>query len=60
MYWNITNDNNLQIIKDFFEELYYDCPKLYSIKKWQPNKNSDNKEYEIRWFNSLEEKEKEK
>lgn len=60
MYWNIIDNNNLQIIKNFFKELYYNRPELYSIKKWQPDKNHDNKEYEIRWYHSPEEAEAEK
>ena len=60
MHWNIIDDNNLQIIKNFFKELYYDCPELYFIKRWQFDKNRDTKEYEIRWYYSPEEAEAEK
>ena len=54
MYWNITDDNNLQIIKDFFKELYQNHSKLYRIKEWQFF-NENRKEYEIKWYYSIEE-----
>lgn len=49
MYYTIPSDENLQIIKDFFAEIYSkDCIEMYSIKKWEPSYGR--KEYEIKWF----------
>ena len=56
MYWNIEDKNNLQIIKDFFAELYQDCPQLYQINDWFVPNNT-RKEYVIKWYHSLEEAE---
>lgn len=55
MYWNIPNDNTLEDIKNFFAEIYKDCPELYSISLWK-DYSSARKEYEIVWYHSIEHK----
>lgn len=53
MYWDIKDKKNIDIIKNFFAELYKGHENFYSIKKW--NMTDDFNEYEIKWFFSLEE-----
>lgn len=52
MYWQIEDDKNILIIKDFFKAIYDGHEDFYSIKKWEPSYGR--KEYEIKWHFNLE------